>query len=936
MAVAALLVLVSAGFAASPLEFGLAEYRKALDERGLSAERFPILTEYSMVLSHDGFSITGNIVRGGSQRGLMYGLLEAAAQIRRQGRLAAAKSSPATPIRGIRWFLHNAGLEERWYHDRDHWRAFFEMLARNRFNRFNLVFAHQTGYMAPPYPFWVSVPEFPNVRATSLTSDQRERNLDSLRFISETAVEFGIDFTLGIWEHNVQRGMTPTVEGLTADNIGPYSYAALKMVLAACPSIRSVQMRTNAESGIPSEKQVEFYRDWVFRALSDSGRLVQLDLRGWLMQKGLMEAALAARVPLRLSSKYWAEDLGRPYQPAETWPNYSFLNFLEKPAVSDRERPYQFYWELWGLGSHRLLMWGDPDYVRRAVPTFTLSGSAGFEIDPPLAQKGFGNRPGVWGVFEEKQTDRVFWKYEWQRYWLFYLLWGRLSYDPAEPESLWMDEFTRRFGTPARDVFDAVRNASKVLNEVVAVHLADPNMYIWPEINPGGLIDSYAEVRPSDWRFVASPLEAARARIAGEPSARQTPLQTSARLHEFALQTEQASARAQALLGDKHSEWLGTRPDIDTLALLGRFHGRRQMAADHLAWFYLTGDDSALYGARRETAGALRLWQDLVKLTDGLYPAQMAFGPDDTGHWKDKLTYLEHDLKTVNERVALFEKYGRIDRGFDFGAAVRAARPGSYRQTSYVEGNTVLPGFAGVSPDTEYSEALGYGWLAPAARTAQGLEPTPYSEVRAVAKNPQRLPANTLIGDSIAGRGAQVFRVKTAAGDYRILLLTPDGSAEERTGTAAGGVLDIVMPEGEWRYSGVLLQAARPPSAPARWPMPLSCPALEHTPPKRVETGRPLQLSLAVYPPTHVRTVRLHYRPLNQLVQWKTMDAPAQRALFIIPGEELDVRWDLQYYFEALNTERTGWFHPDPAQATPYYVVPVVFPLPEPAPASVK
>ena len=111
------------------------------------------------------------------------------------------------------------------------------------------------------------------------------------------------------------------------------------------------------------------------------------------MAGGLVEAATRAGVPLRLSAKYWAEHLGRPYQPAETYPGYSYENLLAKP------RPYRFFWELWGLGSHRLLLWGNPGYVRRAVPTLRLGGSEGFEIDPPLAQKGFGNRPGKWGVF---------------------------------------------------------------------------------------------------------------------------------------------------------------------------------------------------------------------------------------------------------------------------------------------------------------------------------------------------------------------------------------------------------------------------------------------------------------------------------------------------------------------------------------------------------
>ncbi|HEY3440938.1 MAG TPA: hypothetical protein VGK29_09310 [Paludibaculum sp.] len=768
-------VCASVAEAATPAEFGLADYRRALQERNLAPERNQILTELSMVLPHDGFSIMGNIVRGGSQRGLMYGLLEAADQIRRQGHLSSAKVEPAAAMRGIRWFLHNEELERGWYFDQDQWRAFFEMLARNRFNRFNLVFAHQTAYMAPPYPFWVVVPGFPGVRAKGLSSAQQAHNLETLKFISQTAAEFGVDFTLGIWEHDVQQGMTPSVEGLTADNIGPYSNAALKMVLAACPAIRSVQMRTNAESGIPAERQVEFYRDWIFPALRDSGRLVQLDLRGWLMQPGLMEAALGAKVPLRLSSKFWAEHLGRPYPPAETFPNYSFLNFLEKPGVTDRDRVWHFYFELWGLGSHRILQWGDPEYVRQAVPWFRLSGAEGFEIDPPLAQKGFGNQPGSYGIFTAEQQGRVYWKYEWQRYWLFYQLWGRLSYNPAEPERLWLDEFQRRFGSAAKDVFEATRQASKVLNEIVTDFMPDPNMYVWPEIDAGGPLEKYLKVPPSDWRFVAKFDEHTQNRLQGVASAKQTPLETAERLHEMALLTDQAVERAQQALGDQHKEWSGTKPDLQVLSLLARYHGRKRMAADHLSWFNATQDETGLYAARRELNGSLRIWQELVKLTDGLYPARMAYGPADTGHWKDKLPALEADAKAL------------------------AAR-----------------------------------------------EPAPSADT-----------------------------------DLR------------------------------------------------RWPRPLPVPAFLHSAPRLIAAGKPITLALQMGPASHATKVRLHYRALNQLTAWKTMEAPAVRAVFTIPGEEIDARWDLQYYFEVLNTEGTGWFWPDPRRGTPYHVVTVeVMPAP--------
>lgn len=919
--------------AAGPVEFGLAELHSAMEQRGLSRERFPVLTEYSMVLPHDGYSIMGNIVRGGSQRGLMYGLLEAASQIRRQGFLTAARGEPATAMRGIRWFVHNAELEQGWYHDRAHWQAFFEMLARNRFNRFTLVFAHQTAYLAPPYPFWVKPPEFPEVRARGLSDEARERNLATLRYISQTAADYGVDFVLGVWEHDVQRGMTPSVDGLTAANLGPYSYAALKMVLAACPAIRAVQMRTNSESGIPPERQVEFYRDWVFRALGDCGRLVQLDLRGWLMQEGLLEAAKNAGVPLRLSSKYWAEDLGRPYPPPETWPNYSFLNFLEKPGVSERGRAWQFYWELWGLGSHRLLLWGDPEYVRRAVGTFSMSGAAGFEIDPPLAQKGFGNRPGQWGVFDDSQKQRVFWTWEWQRYWLFYLLWGRLSYNPEEPEELWKAEFERRFGKEAAPAVErAVRAASKVLNEVVAVHLADPNMYVWPEVNPGGVLDSYKEVRPSDWRMVASFDENTANRLAGRASAKQRPLESAERFSEWSLGTEQAVAEAQAKLGDAHAEWLGTKPDLEVLAFLSRFHARRQMAADHLSWFEATSDSTALYAARREANGALRVWQDLVKFTTGLYPERMAFGPDDVGHWKDKLPYVEHDVRVLEERVARYEKYGPVRAGFDFGAAPEAARAPGYRRTRMAVANHVEPGFTGIGPETLFGDGAVAGWAAPETRTAAALPLAPYGEVRGVSAQPSRLPRNVLPGDWIAGAGPQVFRVRAEDGAYRVVLLKPDGSGETRDVEARGGVLEIAMPEGEWKVSGLLVQGGPERSFKERWPQAVARPQMEHSAPRAATAGKALELALRVWPQADVTTVRLHYRPLNQLAAWKTMEAAPARAVFRIPAAEVDARWDLQYYFEVLNREGTGWFVSDPQQATPYYVVPVevdVTPLPE-------
>ena len=178
----------------------------------------------------------------------MYGLLEAAEEIRRDGKLTDARQSPRVAMRGIRYFLHNADLEQDWFYSHDYWNEYFAMLARNRFNRFNLVFAHQTDYLAAPYPFWLDIPEFPSIHARNLSAARQKQNLEMLQYISQSATDHGIDFTLGIWEQNIQSyrrpPMAPMTEGLTRENIGPYTYTALKKVLQLCPAITSVQMRT--------------------------------------------------------------------------------------------------------------------------------------------------------------------------------------------------------------------------------------------------------------------------------------------------------------------------------------------------------------------------------------------------------------------------------------------------------------------------------------------------------------------------------------------------------------------------------------------------------------------------------------------------------------------------------------------------------------------
>jgi hypothetical protein len=640
----------------------------------------------------------------------------------------------------------------------------------------------------------------------------------------------------------------------------------------------------------------------------------------------MMEVARNAGVPLRTSTKYWGEYVGRPYQPAETYRNYSYLNFLEKPETGGK-RPYEFFWELWGLGSHRLLLWGDPAFVRRAVSTFGLGGAVGFEIDPPLAQKGFGNRPGTWGIFTERERARVFWTHEFERYWAFYFLWGRLSYDPTLPDAAWEAELERRFGRAAAPVAEAYRAGSGVLSEVIAAHLADPNMYLWPEINPGGLIDSYKEVLPSDWRMVASVQEAVHHRLRGVPSAKQTPEETAARLDRLASRIERAVERVAALGSADRAEWRSSEPDFRVLAGLARYHARKRVAALHLVRFDSTAERAALDRSERELESANRIWERLAELTDGVYPEEMAFGPDEIGHWKDKLAYLRHDLALVRERREVLDRFGRFAFGFDFGGPpAPVIIPVSYRNDPYIRQHHVAARFRLVDSSTGFTDSAGYGWAAPGARRSVALPLTPYLELRGGARNPGHLPHDVLFRDFIRGTGAQEFLIAAPEGEYQVQVLAPDRTIRTVTLESRSGLIRVPFAGAEWVVSGLVVRSV-PEPAPVAWPAASAPspprPALIHAPPAEARAGVPLPLTLEIGRAGPISAVRLHYRAVNQLARFGMIEVRAGPPYrFTVPGTDVSARWDLMYYFEILRRDGGGWFVPDPDVRTPYFVVP--------------
>jgi len=172
---------------AGPVEFAQAELDAAMAQRKLKwKNQVELSLDAPDTFRIEPYTAGGAHISGGDLRGLMYGLLEAAGQIRDSGHFTKVHGEPAASLRGIRIVL-SPELEQA---SEQFWNSYFKMLARNRFNRVHVVFQR----IVAPY----SLPQF----------------------LSRAAADYGIDFTLGV--------------------DGSINAQELAHMLIICPSIRGV------------------------------------------------------------------------------------------------------------------------------------------------------------------------------------------------------------------------------------------------------------------------------------------------------------------------------------------------------------------------------------------------------------------------------------------------------------------------------------------------------------------------------------------------------------------------------------------------------------------------------------------------------------------------------------------------------------------------
>jgi hypothetical protein len=622
------------------------------------------------------------VVSGADDRGLMYALLDVADRIgwaadpaRPFSEVRDAREKPAVAQRALSIYtMQRAAFEARFF-DEKYWAAYFDTLARNRFNTFTLIFGYEAGgYMAPAYPYFFDVEGFPDVRVPGLAKDQQQRSLRMLNRVIEMAHERGLNVILGLWDHiyrgGVQSGGTagkaakepaPGIPwGVTEKNLVPYTQAALGKFLREVRGMDAVQFRMHEESGLKRSEMHEFWGS-VFDIVRQTAPLVRCDLRAKGLPDSIIDLAAAKGVRFSICTKYLAEQMGMPFHPTHVNKQnqhdrrHGYADLLRYPVR------YKMIWRLWNGGTSRVLLWGDPEYVKRFAESTRIYPSEGYEVNEPLATK-MASHPHDMAPLPLLAPDHRYYTYEFERYWHFFQVWGRVGYNPDTPPEVWQHEFERRFGKRAAPLIEqALHRASQILPRIMSAvfpYNRFPMTRGWAEKQRWEDLPAYAKAEGSDTQQFASFDEEARCILDGEETAKVLPSQTARWFARASEDVLRLAADAEKKVGpNPGKEFVSTVTDLKILGNLALYHSRRIPAGIAYAAYKRSHDAAALDDAIAAEKNAIDAWAKIAEAAGDVYSDDLAMGLPSaglSGHWKDELAALRKGLEALRrERATL-------------------------------------------------------------------------------------------------------------------------------------------------------------------------------------------------------------------------------------------------------------------------------------------
>ena len=185
--------------------------------------------------------------------------------------------------------------------------------------------------------------------------------------------------------------------------------------------------------------------------------------------------------------------------------------------------------------------------------TFNLGNARGFTLEPPTAY--FSTDPAD---YYRSPEDKAVYHYMWQKYWMWYYVWGRLAFNPELPEENLIHACETHYGNAGRAVYETMQHASKIVPLVYAYRFVGPDQRDFsPETETGNLsakrkgkisfLLQFMDNHPMDERSFVGIGAFVDDKLASRPDGRIGPITVATKLHEAADATRKLAASVPAL-----------------------------------------------------------------------------------------------------------------------------------------------------------------------------------------------------------------------------------------------------------------------------------------------------------------------------------------------------------------------------------------------------
>ncbi|WP_240416052.1 hypothetical protein [Paenibacillus periandrae] len=395
-------------------------------------------------------------VLASDESGAMYGVLEVAEQLQTHGNLTDVSEciiNPRFPFRAVKfnlpWSSYRRNecfeLQKGTVRDLDFWQAFLDMMAENRYNVLTLWCLH-------PFPYMIRPMNFP--KASLFTDEELADWRQFWSSLFQMAHDRGIETYLINWNIFVSESFrenydTNAVSDETfyhhgdyysTDQIKQYTRECVTQLIDEYPGLAgfgiSVGERMN---GMSPEDRQDWIADVYFEGMKNAGRAVKFIHRAPFSVDPHITRTAIEKNEL-LPQPVWVEV-------KFNWSHaYSSTKLLMTHGGSEGMEGYwnpapQNYKVTWMVRNEDFftLRWAQPDFIRKHLLDNGQDYVGGYYIGSEcfIPAYDYSHAPG---------SPHIQWTYAFEKHWLYYMLWGRLLYDPTTSDDVFVNAIEYRFG----------------------------------------------------------------------------------------------------------------------------------------------------------------------------------------------------------------------------------------------------------------------------------------------------------------------------------------------------------------------------------------------------------------------------------------------------------------------------------------------------------